>query len=273
MAFEGLTPVTDVEVGDWLEPRMCGFGGRVCSVVPTAGFEAVARVLHPAEDEHGDPATWTDVCARLGRTPHALMQWRSIARVRQVEVVEGRWPRRRRYLTTTSEWAGQEPREGNLPPAQLVALLDVLERHTDPAADCFHAVWEGWGWLDGGGVAYLSRSGGRPGPAPPGVSAEALAAPLLQLPGRGYVLFRGPLRAATTIGHSFPGGGSFWPQSPNLLWSENRSWCVATEIDFDSTLVAGDRALVDAVLAAPGLEAWPVDADDDLTVAGDRVNG
>jgi hypothetical protein len=31
--------------------------------------------------------------------------------------------------------------------------------------------------------------------------------------------------------------------------------------------------LIDAVLAAPGLEAWPVGPDDDLTHTGDLVNG
>jgi hypothetical protein len=105
MAFEGLIPVTDISVGDWLEPRMCGFGGQVGSVVPTMGFEAFARVLHPAADERGRPATWADVCERLGRTSHALMQWRSIATVRSVGVSEGRWPRRRAWRwarTTTS---------------------------------------------------------------------------------------------------------------------------------------------------------------------------
>ena len=263
MAFEGLVPVTDVSVGDWLEPRMCGFGAQVCSVVPTQGFEAVARVLHPAEEE-GRPVPWSEVCERLGRTAHPVMQWNAIAGVREHTVEEGRWPRRRRYSTTTSEWQGKQPDVGNLPAPVLTTLLDVLARSTDPAGDCYHALWEGFGWIDGRGVGLLHAEGTPPPtPPPPALPEDLLSGPRLVLPARQYLLFRGPLRAALTIGDDTAGRVS--PQSPNLLWPEDRSWCVATEIDLDSTLVAGPRALVDAVLAEPGLEAWPVRPADDLS--------
>ena len=129
------------------------------------------------------------------------------------------------------------------------------------------------GLTPGRGVAYLAPGGTPPPPPPAALPPEVLGGPRLRLPGRDHVLFRGPLRAALTIGHTLPGGMRFWPRSPNLLWPADRSWCLATEIDFDSTLVAGSRALVDAVLAAPDLEAWDVGPDDDLTNAGDHVNG
>ncbi|HEU4420989.1 MAG TPA: hypothetical protein VFR67_00430, partial [Pilimelia sp.] len=93
----------------------------------------------------------------------------------------------------------------------------------------------------------------------------------LRLPDRSYLLFRGPLRAALEMGWRDSVMG-FDPQSPSLLWPADRSWCVGTEIDFDSTLVGGSTDLVDAVLAAPGLEVWPVNPDDDLTAVGDRIN-
>jgi len=48
---------------------------------------------------------------------------------------------------------------------------------------------------------------------------------------------------------------------------------VATEIDFDSTLIAGDAALIDAVLSAPDLEATPVEAGDCLDLSADALNG
>jgi hypothetical protein len=63
-----------------------------------------------------------------------------------------------------------------------------------------------------------------------------------------------------------------WWQSPNLFWPADRSWCVASEIDFDSTLVGGSRDLVDAVLAHPGLEVWPVSAGDSLAWDADTIN-
>jgi hypothetical protein len=64
----------------------------------------------------------------------------------------------------------------------------------------------------------------------------------------------------------------FSPQSPNLLWPADRSWCLATEIDFDSTLIGGPQELIDALLQCPGLEAWPVSPADDLTFDGDLLN-
>jgi len=60
--------------------------------------------------------------------------------------------------------------------------------------------------------------------------------------------------------------------SPNLLWPADLAWCVATEIDCDSTLVGGSRALVDAICADDALEAFEVTEDDDLTWTGDTVN-
>lgn len=47
---------------------------------------------------------------------------------------------------------------------------------------------------------------------------------------------------------------------------------MASEIDFDSTLVAGS-ALVEALLAGPGLEVWAVEGHDSLAVDADHVNG
>jgi hypothetical protein len=57
------------------------------------------------------------------------------------------------------------------------------------------------------------------------------------------------------------------------MWPADRSWCLATEVDFDSTLIGGPRALIEAVLHAPGVEAWPVSENDDLTIRGDLLNG
>jgi hypothetical protein len=105
----------------------------------------------------------------------------------------------------------------------------------------------------------------------PGVSAELWSPPRLRLPHRDYLLFRGPLEAALDMGWDASPGG-FEPQSPGLLWPANRSWCVCTEIDFESTLVGGSAELVSAVRGNPGLDAWPVEPDDDLTAVGDLPN-
>lgn len=46
-----------------------------------------------------------------------------------------------------------------------------------------------------------------------------------------------------------------------MLWPEGHEWVLASEIDWDSTIVAGSRSLIDAVLADARFEAYEVDAD------------
>ncbi|UNX54878.1 hypothetical protein MF406_00830 [Georgenia sp. TF02-10] len=47
---------------------------------------------------------------------------------------------------------------------------------------------------------------------------------------------------------------------------------MATEVDFDSTVVGGSTETIAAVLASPALEAFPVAGTDSLQADGDRVN-
>lgn len=63
-----------------------------------------------------------------------------------------------------------------------------------------------------------------------------------------------------------------WAQSPSILWPDDHSWALATEIDFDSTLIAGTTALIRELVRTPGLEALPISADADLTWDGDVLN-
>jgi hypothetical protein len=45
------------------------------------------------------------------------------------------------------------------------------------------------------------------------------------------------------------------------IWPADHSWLVATEIDFDSTLVGGPQVLIDALVASAELEVLQIDAD------------
>jgi hypothetical protein len=252
-----LVPVADPAVGDWLEPRSGGGLGTVGSEVPH-GYAAYARVFHPVDHADGRPhLTWAEVCRRTGRIPHPLMQWHAVQR------------------GDHETWDDGAPDLGNLDPAALAVLVDVLAPATGEQ-ECFHALWDGWGWIRGGSsVAIMVATDGPGEPEPPqiepGVPADVLALPRLRRPDRKYLLFRGPLRAALEMGRRTDAFG-FEPQSPSLIWPADRSWCVATEIDFDSTLVGGSTELVAAVLDAPGLEAWPVTPADRLTHDGDLLN-
>lgn len=64
---------------------------------------------------------------------------------------------------------------------------------------------------------------------------------------------RGPLSEAKKIGWIF--SESFQPQSPNLLWPRDRGWILATEIDFNVTLIGGSESLVATILDAGSLTA------------------
>jgi hypothetical protein len=59
---------------------------------------------------------------------------------------------------------------------------------------------------------------------------------------------------------------------PNLWWPDDRSWCVASEIDFPYTYVGGSQELIEEILADPSLEALPAALDHGITAFSDKVN-
>jgi hypothetical protein len=89
--------------------------------------------------------------------------------------------------------------------------------------------------------------------------------------GVGGLLFEGPLAAATTMGWQMTGAFRD-PQSPNLFWPDDQAWCVAAEIDLDSTFVGGSVALIDDLLTDGRLEALPADLADPVSAWSDEVN-
>ena len=262
-----MTPVRDDAVGAWIAPRLGPFGGFIGSVVPR-GFEAYARILHPVADARGELVSWADVCAATGRGPHALMQWHAIAGVAVTK--------RDGVSVQSMLWDGDEPTVGSLNEPALTALFHVLVRHTEPGADCYFALWDGWGHIHGSpAVATLTAvrwprwlrwlpPKKRSGLIPPAFSRSVLDGPRLRLPGRDYLLFAGRLEDAIAAG--FP------INTPNLFWPADHAWCVATEIDFDSTVLGGPALLINDLLADPTLDAWRVEPGDSLTHDSDTVN-
>lgn len=241
----------DVSPAQWLESRITGPAGTVTGVVP-AGYPAYARVLHPVVTHDGvtAPMTWTHVADALGRAVVPTVRWHELIGA------PDRWTR------TSAVWSGERPEWGNLALAQLEALCESLTAHTGTAQDCLFALWEGWAQLTGGPArAWLTADGGVP--AQPLLDEEESAAPRLELPGRGHVLLQGPLSSVSALAQ-YDGPHSWLTQSPSLFWPADRAWCVATDIDLDSTLVGGSEEAVDAVLSTPALEAFRVRAEDTL---------
>jgi hypothetical protein len=172
------------------------------------------------------------------------------------------------------------PQSGNLASDQLSALCAVLAGHTRTMNACWFCLWEGYGWLrdnSAGWIFTARQRGAESMPMPPAPlrpilpPRELLDAPGLHLPGRGYLLFNGPLDAAFELGWTM-GEGTFVPQSPNLFWPQDHAWCVASEIDLFCTLVAGSETLAEALVADQRFEAWRVFPSDPVTLDSDEIN-
>lgn len=230
-----LTLVDDLTPADWLVEGLRTFAVNVNSLVP-AGFAAYARVLHPAYKRDGEaevPVSWHEIASAKGRVLHPEVQFESVVGVE-------------RYSQSGDPWLWDtEPDVGELPAELAVKLTSVLARYTATPKDCWFAVWDGRGDVE----------------FPPFV------APTFHLPGRDYFLLSGPIIAAAQsvskhVGH----------RSANLWWPTDKAWCVATEIDLDSTYVGASVKCVNELLGVPGLEVLVARAEDGTDASSDHIN-
>ena len=273
VGVRGRKPARNAEPARWLVERLTTFGENVLSVVPS-GFEAYARVFHPASrvTHTLEPLRWAAVASLTGRTAHRAMQWPSLRGEKPVVDDET-------ALEPGAVWV-RGPEMGTLPREVARTLGPVLGCHTG-SEGCFFAVWEGFGCLP----------------------RTVLDAPAFEIPERRFHLFAGVLGAievtfcadnadeAVSMGtfvaydpeeeslEEAQVGAADWVasleplyQSANLWWPEDRAWCVATEIDFVSTYVAGSQRLIDAVLGCKAIEAYRVEPFDGIAYDGDTVN-
>lgn len=244
---------SSVEAAGWVAAHLHPFARDVGSVVPE-GFAAYARIFHPASRSGADPAKvrWAEIAARNGRTVHAEMQFH---RISQRATGKGE----------PDPWDGYPPMGGSLAVDEAEALVQLLAEHTETPDHCWFCLWEGYGWVRGGpAVSQLSR--GAVVQHPPGVvPPEVLAGPRVRFPHRDFLLYRGPITAATAFCPS-------WRQTPNLWWPDDRAWCIASEIDFCWTYVGGSTRLVAQVLADHRFEALPARLTEGITFDSDLLN-
>ncbi len=269
-----------VAEADWIGARLSPFNSFiVTSVVPT-GFDAYARVLHPAQEPRDDDGLvrWSQVAAWSGIPLRRDSQFHSIALppVRP----EGEAP-----------WSAQCPRQGGLYLPDAEALAELTRAWTATSQRCWFCVWEGYGWLAtshagaGRAVAELTSegwaggrpadTGGRPAdaggadvPSPAPFPAVAQRGPRVHLPNRDYLLYGGPVEAVAAL---IRGAGV--DQTPNLWWPADHAWCVASEIDLAWTYVGGPTGLIDAILADDRIEALPAEPSDPLNRIEEWVTG
>ena len=149
-----LFPSKDVSVADWLVKCLFPFNAHLAGSVVPPGYEAYARILHPALSGSAR-VTWAEIAAWAGRVYHPAMQFESIATPVDSDA------------TGPPPWDGQCPYR--LPADRAIALADILRSFTGVADRVWYLVWEGYGGLP-------RRRG-----------------PRVQTPCRGYFLYRGEL--------------------------------------------------------------------------------
>ncbi|MFC7402017.1 hypothetical protein [Citricoccus sp. GCM10030269] len=184
---------------------------------------------------------------------------------------------------------------GHLASPTMAALAGVLLDHTTTPGQLVLGLWEGQSWLQGGGVRLTvmesdefgrADGAGRAGRVrktarevlPPAFGPRTTAAlrddrRLLDV-GDGYRRYLLVRDDGTALQRPVwrSAGLDQVEQSPQLAWPQDRAWTLASEIDVDSTLVAGSADLVRAICTHPELEAAAVRPDTDLTAFADTVN-
>jgi hypothetical protein len=238
--------VDDVSAAAWIADSFTmPFGPWVGSFVP-GGYPAYARILHRADRDTirsgRSGVRWSQVAEEMGTSLHPLSDfWEIAGRVSALD-------------EHTGGWSGKNPDEGVMDPETYAALPFLLRPHTQTPELCWVAIWSGWAWH------------------PPKVHPDRF--PQLELPGREYYLYRGSLDDMAR--HRYDEWedeitvAPEWPrfQSPNMIWPQDRAWFVATEVDFDSTLIGGHADLVREILEHPELEAFEVHESDCIGSAG-----
>jgi hypothetical protein len=233
-------PAVDDGPGDWLQPRLRASPQGttlVASVVPT-GFEAYARVFHPAQSAARRGGTslsvpWSAVAGWSGSTAHPEMQWEAISKSRRIATTEKPWD--------------EDPDVGQMPIETRAAMAGVLAPWTSTPDHSWVCIWEGFA----------------------GIPEFLANVPRVQLPHRSYVLLHATVKR---VGDGPLLVGPLHDLGPNLWWPEDRSWCVATEIDFRWTYVGGSAECIQAVLAHQRLEALPANPSQRADSLGDRIN-
>ena len=233
-----LRPDADLSAADWWKTsREGGTPAAVGFLVPR-GFEAYARVLHPAATDDGSPVSWAEVARVCGTTLHPQAQWERLAFHGDLDPRgEGPEPIR---------WTGGEPDKGSLDRAPFETLAQVLARHTATPARTYVAFWVGYG--------FWPREW-RDSPSTRRLASESF-------------LFQRAMAEVVTLCAEASWG--WW--SPSAWWPADHAWATSSDTDLDSTLVGGSRALIDELLVTHALEVLPWPDDGSLWSSGDTIN-
>lgn len=211
---------------EWAAP---GFPvGSVGWLIPfSPAYERFTRVFHSVTGGEGG-VSWQELAASKGIRWHPEIQFADLG------------------YDTGSAWLG------SLDESRFRSLVsDLLAAGS--GASCVLGLWEGEEWVttaehQGSGIVTVrqhdwERSGQlyRPGPV------------------RVYRLFTSALPDVPKVGR-YSSSGTAETRPPTLFWDAQGSFCVASDPDYDSTIVASDPVTQARILADSDLEAEDIPA-------------
>jgi hypothetical protein len=195
--------------------------------------------------------SWREVSEANGTVAHAAMEWTAITGSYELSwggMQPGVWE--------------QVPERGSLPLRVARVVCKILGAFTSTPERCWCAVWEGHGDLIG--------------------LRSDQTLPRLALTHRPMIVAAGPVSAvpATSFRDPVPGPSpaeGSWQmveryRSPSLWWPDNRAWCVASDVDLQTTYLGASSGCVDHLIADGRLEVMRVPADQLVTIDADTIN-
>ncbi|MBJ7610034.1 MAG: hypothetical protein JF887_11485 [Candidatus Dormibacteraeota bacterium] len=225
----------DIRTAEWVVTGLRGFAESVLSIVP-CGFPAYVRVFHPAYRRVGATSArvrWQDVAAANQTHAHAGMQLNALTGS---------------YHFINHAQPGifdQPPFVGALPNELFAQLAVALARHTSTPERCWFSIWTGFG----------------------AIPSDVRAAPTFSTREREYHLLAASAADAVEDVRKM----STLPPI-NLWWPDDRAWCVATEIDLNTTYVGCDDATRDEILVLPRVEDLAIDPQTGIGWDSDHLN-
>ena len=242
-----LTLLLDATPGRWIEEALGSRFKHVEALVPK-GYAAYARSFHPAMTQEYQPVRWSTVAEWSGKMYHCLISF------------EGLSVPKSGYGSADQPWT-HDPEEDRIEYEDIVELSSFLSNYTSTPDQYYFAVWDGYGSFSAGASAIMTTSGGIPLLPPVDVDK----AQRLRGVHREYLLYSGP--PSFNDFFDFPG-----LDGPNIWWPADRSWCVSTDIDLDSTYIGASEDCIERLLSHPSLEVLHITSDAPVYMEADTIN-
>ena len=234
---------TDASVADWipdpLDDRSPGTKNTTLKRVLPAGFDAYVRILHPAlrpasrdtgtsaQGTSLSPVPWAEVAADHDVLLHRQSQWMGICG--GVTGVPDYHPTGQRCWVWPPEEGVLEPRTTAL------TVLDILRRHTSPQTTCYCGFWSGYAGI------------------------EQVCSTTSQFDAIHSTYYLSETTFAEFVAHYQRRPSiSVGPNTPDMVWPEDRRWFLTSPYYLCSSYVGGSLDLADALCTSANLECFTV---------------